>query len=165
MKTQNKLLQIFSFIFLSSIIIFSLRTLINGTAFYADAKWYFEILQSVTFSHNLNLPGGLANFQPPGVIAFWIYPYWLTKTLVDALQIQSSGFEVYFQLIVGLTNIFIFFAGLYITHFLVAQKFGSKIAIFSTLTLFLSTNLLFYAAFEPINSHLASFFIASCFIY
>jgi 4-amino-4-deoxy-L-arabinose transferase-like glycosyltransferase len=70
-----------------------------------------------------------------------------------------------YQLSVALTNIFLGVFGLYLIYRLLTKYFSEKVSLLTAIFLFGATNLLFYISVEPINSHAASFFISSLFVF
>jgi hypothetical protein len=171
---------LFAAIFVFSLLVFLLHCAFTKTAVFADARFYFAYTHSLVKDHDLNLmneyfslniqnkfePGMIvANPYPPGVSIFWIPLYLNTNALADIFGFKNLGYEFAFQLSSALTNIFLGIFGLYLVYMLLKKYFSEKVALFSTATLFGATNLLFYIAVEPINSHAASFFVSSLFVF
>src|SRR6185295_16371287 len=57
------------------------------------------------------------------------------------------------------------FIGILLLRKALLRFFDEKVSDITVLTIFTSTNLLFYGAFDVINSHSISFFLACCFLY
>ena len=171
---------LFSIIFAFSLLVFLLHSAFTKNAIFADARFYFSYTHSLVKDHDLNLMNEylslniqnkfeagkiVANAYPPGASIFWIPLYLNTNALANIFGFKNLGYEFAYQLSCALTSIFLGIFGLYLVYILLKKYFSKNIALFSTLTLFGATNLLFYIAVEPINSHAASFFVSSLFIF
>lgn len=175
----------FLLFFLASFVTFFLHSFYTKTSVFADAKFYYSYTRSVVIDHNLLLGNELydlgllkevpsnqfvPSFYPPGASIFWVPLFYTTLGFTKTVQlfrpnIASSGYEPVFEYSTALTNIFLGISALYLIFKLLSQHFSEKISLLTTTTLFLTTNLFFYIAIEPINSHAASFFISALFIY
>ncbi len=181
-KTISK---IFSIFFLTSLTVFILHSLFTGTSVFADAKFYYSYTRSIIFDHDLLLGNEFFNlgllkempsyqftpsFYPPGVSMFWVPLFYLTLGATRLIQIfipdiMVTGYEPVFEYSCGITNILLGTFALYLIFKILSRYFSSQVSIFTTSALLLTTNLFFYIAVEPINSHAASFFVSALFIY
>lgn len=188
MLTLKKIIERYLFIsiFFLSIFIFLAHTVFTKTAIFADGRFYFAYTRSLVFDHDINLVNefkalsikpdvnnrGLAvSPYPPGASILWAFPYWMINNAIDVINplfqanFEVRGFEFVYQLIAALTSTFLGTFGLYLTYLIINKYFAKRVALLCVAVLFLTTNLLFYIAVEPINSHAASFFISSLFVY
>ena len=176
---------LFAGIFVFSLLLFLAHTAYTKTAIFADGRYYYSITRSAVRDFDINFKnefqffgiemetnkyGFPENFYPPGVSFLWIPSFWLADGFTQLLQtlvikIDNSGFGIIHQVFVSAGNIFLGVLGLYILHNLLTTYFNKKLATLATLSLFTTTNLLFYIAIEPINSHAASFFISCLFVF
>ena len=102
---------------------------------------------------------------------FWTPSFFIAELVAKSINIfipklvNTSGYGFFYQFFAGITNIFLGIFGLYLIYQLLKEYFPEKVALLATSTLFLTTNLFFYIAVEPINSHAVSFFVSSLFVY
>jgi hypothetical protein len=169
----------FGLILIFSLCVFLAHTAITKTAIFADARFYFAYTHSLVKDHDLDLKNEyidlkigtvfnntvVSNAYPPGVSLFWIPLYQNADALTRIFGINNQGYGFIYQLSVALTNIFLGVFGLYLIYRLLIKYFSEKVSLLTTLFLFGATNLLFYISVEPINSHAASFFISSLFVF
>jgi hypothetical protein len=177
---------LFLLFFIFSVLIFIAHTAYTKTAIFADAKYYYSYTHSIVkdfdldFTNeyaNLNAGGpknriGLpTNFYPPGVSFFWIPGFFFADLTAQSVNlvipnlISTSGYGFTYQLFVAATSIFLGIFGLYLVYKLLRDYFSDSVALITTAALFLTTNLFFYIAVEPINSHSVSFFVSAFFVY
>jgi hypothetical protein len=171
---------VFGSIFIFSILVFLLHTTFTKTAIFADARFYYTYTRSLIQDHDLNLKNEyldlgiqnkfeegklVANPYPPGVSMLWVPLYLNAKALATIFGLTDSGYGFLYQLSAALTNIFLGIFGLYLVFKLLQKYFPVRVSYLTILALFGATNLLFYIAVEPINSHAASFFISSLFVF
>jgi len=166
----------FPSIFFLSLIVFLLHTAYTKTSIFADARYYYSITHSIISDKDLDFSneyghfgiqmplgksGAPTNFYPPGVSFFWIFGLWLTQ----AINVDPSGYGFFSQLGVALTSIFLGILGLIFLRRMLLKYFSKTVSLLTVVTLFSATNLLFYIAVEPINSHAVSFFVSTLFVY
>jgi len=84
---------------------------------------------------------------------------------LQSSSLIPSGFEIPYQIATAATNIFLGTLGLYLLYSLLRKYFSETIARLTAITLFSTTNLLFYFAVEPLTSHATSFFVSTLFVY
>ncbi len=178
-------LNLFILIFSASIIIFLSHTIFTKTAIFADARFYYATTRSLVKDFNikftnefLNLnviptpthDGYVWNKYPPGVSLLWLPLFSMADGLSLLLNsigigVDIGGYGIIYQTSVAMTSIFLGVFGLYLIHLMLKDYYSEKTSFLAVFTLFATTNLLFYIAVEPINSHAASFFVSSFFIY
>ena len=165
---------LFPAIFVLSFLIFLAHTSYTKTALFADGRYYYVTTRSLVKDYDIDFvndykslgmveeeyEGPAENIYPPGVSLFWIPLFWTANNLAG-----GAGFNLLYQSAVALTNIFLGTFGLYLVYVLLKEYFSEKIALLTAFTLFAATNLLFYIAVEPINSHAVSFFVSTIFIF
>lgn len=176
---------LFLIIFLSSFAVYLSHTVYTKTSIFADGRFYFVITRSLVKDHDIKFANEYSslgmdkaytyngyswNKYPPGVSLFWIPAFLEAEGLNNLLHIftpkfDASGFNNIHQAFVALDSIFLGTLGLYLLYSLLNNYFPKKISLLTVFFLFSSTNLLFYIAVEPINSHSASFFTSSLFLY
>jgi len=105
------------------------------------------------------------NFSP-GTGLLWIPGFLigqlLTITLsVFGLPVLSNGYSLMTQIIVGLSTVGFGILGVYSFVCGLAKLFPKKIVTRTTVSLLLTTQLLYYLAIDPLNSHSASFLFSS----
>jgi hypothetical protein len=172
-------------LFFFSLTVFFLHTAYTKTAIFADARFYFMTARSIVKDHDIKFANEYVyfgmdsvyvnedyvwNMYPPGVSLFWLPGFFWAEGLTNILMplntnIDSSGFGIIHQSFTALTNIFLGTLGLYLVFRLLSQHFSKAVSHLTIIGLFSATNLLFYMAVEPINSHAASFFMSSFFIF
>src|SRR3972149_11714323 len=183
MKPNTK--KFFLFYVFVSILVFSLHSQVTKTSVFADVRFYYSYTRSLVFDHDLLLGNEfyqlgvlnqlpqktfVPNPYPPGASIFWLPLFYLTTGFLYLLKLfipgfNFSGYEVIFEYSVALTGIFLGIFGLYLIFKSLSKYFSEKVSIMATAVLFFATNVFFYIAVEPINSHAASFFISSLFNY
>ena len=183
MKDNSKK-YIFLIFFTFSLVLFTLHGYFTKTSVFADAKFYYSYTRSLVFDQNLLLGNeffslGLIEkipqnqfapiFYPPGVSIFWIPLFQMTFGFTNLVKLivpnlTFSGFEPIFEYSAALTNIFLGIFSLYLTFKIISRYFSEKVSLLAAIALFLTTNLFFYIAVEPINSHSASFFVSTLFV-
>lgn len=172
---MKKTILIFSVFFLFSLLVFLDHFWVVGDAVWGDGKYYYSYVRSLVIDGDLNLKNELQLFSAPiittqtgltankfsiGAAIFWL-PFFLIAHLVA----RSDGYQNTYQLFTGIGAVFLSCLGLYICFRLASKYFSAKIALLSTLSIWLASNLFFYTAVDPISSHSASFFTASAFAY
>jgi len=171
--------------FFTSLFFFLAHSFFTKTSVFADAKFYFSYTHSFVFNRKLllgnefytlgvikNIPpsGFVTSFYPPGVSIFWIPFFYFTYGLLTAVKLffsstQVTGYEAVFEYACGITNILLGISGLYLTYRTLKRYFSEKVCQLTVSALFLTTNLFFYIAVEPINSHATSFFTSALFLF
>lgn len=179
-------IKIFFLLFFFSFLVFCAHTAYTKTSVYSDGRYYYAYTRSIVIDHDINLSnefkklsisqgknesGFTINPYPPGTSFLWIPLFWMADGLVTITNtfigsgLGLNGYGLIYQASSALTNIILGLFGLYLIFLLVKKYFLKEIAFLTALTLFSATNLFFYLAIEPVNSHAASFFVASLFTY
>lgn len=166
-------------LYLFALFVFAVHFFVVGKGVYGDGRYYYSYLPSLLIEHTLNLTNSFkhlgivsfltplklpANIYPIGPAIIWTIPFFVSHLLLMSFNV-NDGYNNFYQFAIGIWNITLVFIGLYYLKKTLAELFSEKIAILTTSTIFLATNLLFYGAVDVINSHSASFFASSLFFY
>lgn len=115
--------------------------------------------------------GRAENFYGTGVAVLLLPFYFLAHTISIAVNLFGahlpvSGYGDLYQIFSGIGAIVYTIWGVRLLEKLVSQKTKCEEAgLVSGVTMFLATSLLYYGSFDVLNSHFASFFLASAFFY
>lgn len=169
---------LFSLYFLA-LLLFLIHFFIVGKAVYGDGRFYYSYLPSLIINHTLDLTkaynnigassfltplGYTANIYPIGPPILWAIPF-LTAHLILFPFNLNNGYNIFYQVLIGIFNISLVFIGLYFLYKILIDFFSKNVSLLVVLAIFLSTNLLFYGSIDVLNSHSASFFLSSLFLY
>ncbi len=110
--------------------------------------------------------GKTVNPHPPGAAVVWFPAFVFADIISFLFNLPRNGFADAYQILSGLWTVVIVIFGLAINQRL-AYKFtkNKKISILAALSIFIATPLLFYGAYDVLNSHFASFTLVSLFWY
>ncbi|HEV2339398.1 MAG TPA: hypothetical protein VGT05_01370 [Patescibacteria group bacterium] len=171
--------RIFTALFLFAILLFLLHFLIVKKTVYGDGRYYFAYLPSILIHHTLDFSDSAkqlgiitfktisdphANKYSIGTTLFWVIPYVAVHLFLTPFKL-NDGYNTVYQVIIGLTDVALVFAGLFVLYRTLQLFFSKKIALISCVVIFLATNLLFYGAIDVVNSHSVSFFTSCLFVY
>jgi hypothetical protein len=166
---------VFFVVFCASCLIFILHFRIVGSGVWGDGQYYYAYLRSVVVDGDLNFRNELEHFSrdievtKTGMIAnkYSIGPalLWLPFFLIGQMLSRSDGYASLDQITTGIGAIFYGIAGLILCYKICRKYYSQKISLIAVLALFLCSNLFFYTAVDPINSHAVSFFVASLFLF
>jgi len=172
---------LFPTLFLFSLVVFLFHTTYTKTTIFADARFYYMTTRSIIKDFDIKFANEYEHFNmqpvytnaeyvwnkyPPGVSFFWIPALFVADGFSNALNpFDTSGFGIVYQIAVATSSVLLGLLGLYFLYQLLKGYFSEKVSLLTSLALFGTTNLFFYIALEPINSHAASFFVSSIFLY
>lgn len=170
--------KIFILLYFSSIIIFLAHLLLTKTAVYGDGRFYYSYLPTYLLDQTLNFTKaykyldityfssiiGPANIYPIGTAIIWTIPFVVANTILIFFD-GATGYGQIYEIFIGIWNITLVFIGLIFLRRSLLRFFSEDISNITCIALFTTTNLLFYGAIDVINSHSASFFLASVFLY
>lgn len=115
--------------------------------------------------------GEAENFYGTGV-AVLLLPFYLMAHFISILAnlfgagISVQGYGDAYQILTGIGAVFYAVWGVYFLNKMIDIVIrDNKISLISSVTIFLSTSLLYYGSFDVINSHFASFFLTAVFFY
>jgi hypothetical protein len=161
-------------IFLLYISGFFFHAIHTGKTVYGDGIYYFSWLHSAVINHDFNfrnefqhfgvypLPTGngmVANKYAVGPAILWSPAYIMLNNVIG-----GNGYELPYQLIIGLESLFYVFTGFILLNRMLTKLFGSRNSFWAISLLALATNIFFYGALDPVNSHGLSFFAATVFL-
>lgn len=167
----------------------------DGRLIVGDAVHYYVYVRSVVFDHDLQfrndyirmygLRGGEAdtgwiyqptatghvrNVMPIGPALMWT-PLFLAAAAITVVMraagasIEVDGYSTPFQVSAALSGIVAATAGAWLTYKLCAFVFDRRVAIWSTLAVWIGSSALYYSLVSPAYSHAASMCAASLFFY
>lgn len=158
----------------------------DGNAYWAHAHAIFfqgNLDYTQIFDHLQHYPGKSGVFdrtfwsmQPTitdklpnpwfiGTSILWLPFLLATKLIFQILKLSPNPYHLIWETIPGIAGIFLSLIGLRLSELTLNKFFPTQVSRLTTLVLFLSTNLLFYTAFEPALSHSAIFFLHSLIVY
>lgn len=141
---------------------------------YGDGRFYYSWLRSVVIDHDINFTNEYAFFKTSqsseattlpvnkyaiGPAILWSVPFIFTELLM-----RGDGYSFPYQFVVGLTSVLYVITGLILLYRLLCAWSKPEIAAVTTTLIALATNLFFYGALDPVNSHGLSFFAATLFL-
>lgn len=149
-----------------------LHTAIVGKSVYGDGRYYVSMLDSIVRDRDLDMVNQYRMFSvmEPNTannVPAQKYPIGfsiLLFPLYTFLQYFIIGYKIYPLLVQYCLSIYgslTVVSGLLLLWITNKKMFGEKIALYSTLSIALCTNLFFYGAVDTVNSHPYSFFLAS----
>lgn len=145
-----------------------------GKTAYGDGIYYFSWVKSTVVDHDTDFRNEYAYFgagQPVtptgltgnkysiGPAILW-YPWFLWTHLI----VQKSGYELPYQLIIGLSGVLYMLTALVLLYRLLCDVFGKTISLAAIACMAFATNLLFYGSIDTVNSHAVSFFASVLFL-
>ncbi len=170
--------KIFLSLFSFSVLIFLAHLVYTKTAVYGDGRSYYSYLPTFLLDHSLsfvksfdhfqigsfhNLKGP-ANVYPIGPAIIWAIPFTFANLFLIPFG-KATGYGPVYDIFIGVWNIFLVTIGIYYLKKSLSNFFSERVSLLSSLAIFGATNLLFYGAVDVINSHSASFFFSSLFLY
>lgn len=134
---------------------------------YGDGIYYFSWIRSAIVDHDINFTNEYAHFgvsargnkHPIGTPLFWLPWYAQAHAIIG-----KSGYELSYQLPVGLISVLAAISGLILLFRLLKFHFSSSASMLAVLSIAGATNLLFYGSIDTVNSHAISFFAATVFL-
>lgn len=181
-KFANK---IFILIYLFSVLVFLAHFIYVGDGVWGDGRYYYSYLRSVVLDRNLDFSNEFEYFKIPlqysqtgvvinkfaiGPAIFWLPFFLLAHILTFLLKILgfslvADGYSWPYQVMVGVGSVSYAISGLYLCFLALKQRYKARIALISCLGIYFASNLFFYSAIDPINSHSLSFFTSSLLFY
>jgi len=174
---MKKISTFFIFLFITYSVIFFLHAGIVGKTVYGDGIFYFSWMRSLTFDLDVNMTNDYACFgvtnteQPRGINGmignkFSIGPalLWSPSYLTVKTIIGRNGCSFPYQLAVGFTSVLASLAGLLFLYRTLMRHYPQTVSVYSVAAIAFASNIVFYGAVDPANSHAVSFFAASVFI-
>jgi hypothetical protein len=183
MTRQKTLIYVFTAAFCFAI--FLLHAKITETSIYSDGRFYYATTRSLVKDYDikfaneyryLNMQTDFTNetyvwnMYPPGAPILWSFLFWQTDNVMMTLEkiglgVDTSGFSIIYQSSVAISGIILGLLGIYLIYHLLTKYFGKRASFLASMALLFTTNLFFYVAVEPVNSHAVSFFTSALFTY
>lgn len=149
-----------------------LHTVVVGKSVYGDGRYYVSMLDSVVRDRDLDMTNQFRMFsvlEPKTVnnVPAQKYPIGfsiLLFPLYTFLQYFIIGYKIYplfVQFCISIFGSLTAVSGLFFLWMANRKIYGEKIAVYTTVSIALCTNLFFYGAVDTVNSHPYSFFLAS----
>ncbi len=164
----------FLFIALLYFTLYLAHVALIGTSVYGDGVFYYSWLRSLVVDRDFHFANEYQHFHvsqplsPRGVPGnkYSLGPalFWLPSYLSTHQLIRGDGYELPYQLMVGLSSVLASLFGLLLLFRLLCQYFSRLVSLTTVATVALATNLLFYGAVDPVNSHAVSFFAACLYL-
>lgn len=190
MATFRSHITFFSFglFFLFCQFIFLSHYWLVGNGVWGDGRFYYVIVRSAVIDHDLDFhnesqvnpftfeqistpTGKVFNKYSIGAPLLWS-PFFLVADgmvhLGQTLHLTSlpaDGYSHPYRLAIGMGAVTYACLGIYFTYLGLKESFSSQLALLSSLGVALGTNVFFYTAVDPVNSHSASIFAAGLFFY
>ncbi|MFA5136821.1 MAG: hypothetical protein WC489_05505 [Patescibacteria group bacterium] len=100
-----------------------------------------------------------------GTALFWFPSFALIDIFTGFFQISTDMFHPAYEFGCGMTGIILVIIGLILIEKILISMFDSKAASQTVIATYVSTQLLYYASFEPALSHQVTFFLFSLFLF
>lgn len=166
---------VFFLAFLLGAFVFLAHWWVVGSAVWGDGRYYYSYVRSLVIDGDLDFKNEIEYFGEPVVLTktgrvankYSIGPaiFWLPGFLLAHLIARGDGYSHIYQVLVGLNSVFWGVFGLWFCWRTARQYFSKNSAFLAVMAVWLGTNLFFYTAVDPINSHSVSFFVASSLVY
>ncbi|MFC1711918.1 hypothetical protein ACFLZ1_05055 [Patescibacteria group bacterium] len=184
LKENYKVLKLFLLAFLVSVLVFVSHFLVVGKAVYGDGHYYYSYARSVIIDQDLDFEneleyfgrnivktttGKTVNIYSPGAPLLWT-PFFIAAHIFSSVlnyfqPVSTDGYGIIYQLFIGIGCIIYSFLGLFLCYLTNRCFFSEKISLLAVFFIWLASNLFFYTTLDPLNSHSASFFMSSIFLY
>ncbi len=168
-----------------SLLVFSTHFFYVGDGVWGDSRYYYSYVRSLIIDHDLNFTneyqhfkafetnyfqGKIINKFSIGAPLLWLPWFLIADFIVNIVNIigfnlNIDGYGIIYQFIIGIGTVIYGFWGLYLLFKSLETFFNKNLSIWGIIIFFLSSNLFFYLAIDPINSHSTSFFISSLLFY
>lgn len=167
MNAKNLFLIIF-FVYIAG---FLAHAAILKKVVYGDGVYYFSWLRSVVIDRDIDFtneytyfgtsqpttPSGLpGNKYTPGPAIIWLPVFMYIHSVF-----RGNGYELPYQIAVGISGVLMSIAGLVILFRTLVKFFDTHTSLLSIALLAFGTNIWFYGSLDTANSHPVSFFASS----
>jgi hypothetical protein len=123
-------------------------------------------LATVVMKTSITDIGRTDNVHPPGTAIIWSPAFIVADIGAALFSLPRQGYSDIYQITVGVWSIAIAIAGLWFCYQIVLRLTkDKKTSLLSAVAIFLTTPLLYYGAYDVLNSHFASFALTSIFWY
>ena len=182
----------FLLLFFASLCIYLAGIYRVRSIFWGDSLYYYAYTRSIVvdqdidfqnqaFDSQLGFPnpaevseitGKVTNKFSPGTAVFWI-PGLIVGQALSYVANAVAGYEllaidgssIVSQLSVAVTALLYSIFGLWFIYKTLNIWFSTAVSTLSILSLFLNTQLFYYTAMDPVNSHSVSFFLAALLLF
>jgi hypothetical protein len=163
------------FILLVYLGIFFFTSSYHKKTVYGDGIFYYSWLRSIVIDHDFSFNNEytffnvgqlmtknelLGNQFAIGPAIFWFPSYMYIHSLFN-----GTGYEFVYQVAVGLTSVLFALTGLVFLYMGLTRLFSNTVSCWTTIAIAYGTNILFYGAFDTVNSHALSFFTGAVVFY
>lgn len=177
--------KLFIAVFLLSLSVFIAHFVYVGDGVWGDARYYYSYVRSFVMDRDLNFEneykyfkayetnyydGKLINKFSFGAPLLWLPWFVIAHVLVVLLNLfgfvfLADGYSFVYQFVVGFGCVVYGVLGLFFSYLVLRRWFDEMISLLAVLGFYFSSNLFFYIAIDPINSHSTSFFVSSLLMY
>ncbi|MCB9813099.1 MAG: hypothetical protein H6772_01700 [Pseudomonadales bacterium] len=180
----------FIFLFLFSLITYSFNVIRVKSIIWGDSLYYYSYTNSIIVDHDLNfqneayrkdfgfpnppqissITNKVINKFSPGAPILWMPAFLVGQLISGSLNFLGlisyvDGYNFLTQYLVAVSTIYFSVLGLYFLYKLLLIFFKKRIALLTILFIYLTTQMFYYTAIDPLNSHSASFMLSSLFLY
>lgn len=182
--------KLFSLLFIFCLLIYLASIAKVSSIIWGDSLYYYSTTRSIVLDRDIdfqneafrqdfgfpNLPevsdvtGRIYHIYSPGTSIMWMPAFvvgylisWVSS-LVGLLG-SADGYSYITQFFVAVSALFFSVLGLYFVYRLVHLFFRRKVALLTTLFMFLATPMFYYTAMDPLNSHSASFMLSAALLF
>lgn len=183
----------YAIFFAVSVSIYLIHFLKVKHGIYGDGNGYYSLAHTFFFQRNLNfipIYNSLSHFQGVsyefsrvfwniartstgvlnnpwliGTSLFWIPSFFVISFLNIIFSLHLDIFSPLYEVGCGVTGIFLVLSGLFLLESYLRHYFDKRVSSYTILSIFFSTQLFYYASFEPALSHQVSFFLICLFLF
>ena len=180
-------------LFIISCTIFLIHFLKVKHGIYGDGNGYYSLAHTLFFQRSLNFApiyNSLSHFQGVsyefsrvfwntsktvtgvfnnpwliGTSLFWFPSFFVISILNFVFNLKLSIFSQFYEMGCGVTGIFLVLSGLFFLESYLRHYFDKRVSSYTILSIFFSSQLFYYASFEPALSHQVSFFLVCLFLF
>lgn len=180
----------FLILFVCCVCIYALGLVRVKSILWGDTLYYYSTTRSLVMDGDINfsneayrevygfpnppevslVTGMVGNKFSVGSSLLWIPSFVLGQMMtflasIFGLSVLTDGYGLITQCIVAVSTIAFSLFGLYLLYKTLTQLFSKTVAVLSTVTVFLTSQLFYYTAVDPLNSHSASFMLSSVLLF
>jgi len=138
-------------------------------------KHYFEPINNnlknpksgpVVMKTVITKTGKTDNVHPFGTAIIWFPAFLVADIIARIFSLPAQGYSDVYQILVGLWSIGVFVIGLWFNYKILFKLITDKnLSLLSVFAIFGTTTLLYYGAYDILNSHFASFTLVAIYWY
>lgn len=152
------------------VMLYGAHAAVTRSTVYGDGLYYYSWLHTIAVDRDMDFTnqyadlglygrvtpiGNTGNIYSVGPAVFWLPWFAWGYTLFG-----GTGYEFWYQFIVGLSGVLAALSGLVLLYATIRKTFSAYVSTTSILSLAFATNLLFYGSLDTVNSHAVSFLVA-----